>query len=193
MPRRGAFRAPGAVLLLIDVINPLDFDGGDRLLRSALPAARRIAALKSRLRRAGVPAVYANDNFGHWNLSLAELADLQCRRHAPGREIIDMLRPKRGDHYVLKPRHSAFYGTGLEPLLDHLGARRLILTGFAANICVWFTANDAYMREYRLNVPSDCTAAERPADVEYVLEQMRRVMGADVRPASALSPTVRRS
>jgi len=53
-------------LLLIDVINALDFPEGDQLAAHALPMARRIAALKQRARQAGVPAVYVNDNFGRW-------------------------------------------------------------------------------------------------------------------------------
>jgi hypothetical protein len=43
------------VLLLVDVINDFDFPRGEKLLRFALPAARRIAALKTRLRNAASP------------------------------------------------------------------------------------------------------------------------------------------
>ncbi|NVL67948.1 isochorismatase family protein, partial [Escherichia coli] len=53
-------------LLLIDVINDLEFDGGERLLRRALPMARKLAALVERARKAHVPIVYVNDNFGRW-------------------------------------------------------------------------------------------------------------------------------
>ena len=35
----------------------------------------------------------------------------------------------------------------------------MIITGFATNLCVLFTANDAYMRGYRVIVPVDCTAS----------------------------------
>jgi nicotinamidase-related amidase len=176
----------GAALLLIDVINPLDFVGGDQLYASALPAARRIAALKGMLRREGVPAVYVNDNFGCWDLGFRELVALHLRSANRGQPIIELLAPQAGDHFVLKPKHSGFYGTSLELLLTHLGARRLILTGFAANICVWFTANDAHMRGYRLMVPADCIAAEAADDTAYVLRQMQRVMDADTRPSTEL-------
>src|SRR4029453_17310074 len=53
-------------LLLIDVINDLEFPEGDQLLRHALPMARQIAALKRRAKQAGVPVIYVNDNFGRW-------------------------------------------------------------------------------------------------------------------------------
>ena len=176
----------GAALLLIDVINPLDFAGGAQLYANALPAARRIAALKGMLRRDGVPAVYVNDNFGCWDLGFRELVALHLRTANRGQPIIELLAPQPGDHFVLKPKHSGFYGTSLELLLTHLGARRLILTGFAANICVWLTANDAHMRGYRLIVPADCIAAEAADDTAYVLRQMQRVMDADTRPSTEL-------
>src|SRR5688572_25644782 len=55
-----------AVLLLVDVINDFDFPESARLLRFAIPAARRIAKLKQRLSKRGIPAIYVNDNFGRW-------------------------------------------------------------------------------------------------------------------------------
>ncbi len=58
--------------------------------------------------------------------------------------------------FVLKPKHSAFYCTPFDILLNHLNTKTLILTGFAGNICVLFTANDAYMRNFKLIVPKDC-------------------------------------
>jgi nicotinamidase-related amidase len=180
---------PRTALLLIDVINPMSFDGGDKLFASALPAARSIAGLKDALRRQGVPAIYVNDNFGCWDLGFRELVALHLRTANRGQPIIELLAPQSGDHFILKPKHSAFYGTSLELLLQHLEVRRLILTGFAADICVWFSANDAHMRDYELVVPSDCVAAERPADAAYALEHMRRIMNADTRPAEALSCT----
>lgn len=53
-------------LVLIDVINDLEFEGGEKLFRSAVPVAKNIARLKERAHRAGVPVIYVNDNFGRW-------------------------------------------------------------------------------------------------------------------------------
>ncbi|CAN5853493.1 hypothetical protein BH23GEM5_BH23GEM5_22580 [soil metagenome] len=50
-------------LLLIDVINNLEWEGGEQMLEQALPMAERIAALAGRARDAGVPGVYVNDNY----------------------------------------------------------------------------------------------------------------------------------
>ncbi len=152
-----------SALLLIDVINHFDFDGSGKLLRHALPAAKKIARLKQRLREAGVPVIYVNDNFSRWTSDFSDLVEHCKAPERAGRAITELLMPDREDYFVLKPKHSGFYSTSLELLLDFLGAKTLVLTGFAGDICVIYTANDAYMREYELVVPSDCIASESPA------------------------------
>jgi nicotinamidase-related amidase len=174
-------------LLLIDVVNPMDFDGADALLPHALRAADAIASLKHRARVAGVPVVYVNDNYGRWHVGFHDLVSEFRAGGVPGLPIIERLAPQEhADHYVLKPLHSGFYGTSLDVLLHVRRVRRLVLTGFAGNICVFFTANDAYMRGYELAVPSDCIASETLEDNAYALRQMARVLGADVRPSPSI-------
>src|SRR4051812_7620156 len=70
-----------AALLLVDVINPCDFPEADDFLRNALPAVRNIAVLKRRAVEAGVPVIYANDNFGRWRSDLKAVVQ---RCLAPG-------------------------------------------------------------------------------------------------------------
>lgn len=168
-------------LLLIDVINDFDFAAGRTLLRFALPASRRIAALKKRARAAGLPIVYVNDNFGRWRSDFRGQVDHCLRDDSIGREIVEMLAPDDDDFFVLKPKHSGFHSTTLDLLLRHLGVRKLILTGFAGDICVLYTANDAYMRDYEVMVPSDCIASETPVRNRFVLQQMKRQLSADIR------------
>ncbi len=76
-----------------------------------------------------------------------------------GQPITELLRPGQRDYFVLKPKHSGFFSTTLNILLDHLNVQKVVITGMAANICVLFTANDAYMRDFKLFVPSDCVAS----------------------------------
>jgi len=87
---------------------------------------------------------------------------------------------------VLKPKHSAFYSTTLDVLLRYLGAQRLIITGIAANICVLFTANDAYMRDFELLIPEDCVASNTEVENNYALQQMRTILKADIRPSTEI-------
>ncbi len=177
----------GAALLLIDVINDLEFPGGDRVLDHALRAAEKIANLKRLSRNNGIPAIYVNDNFGKWQSDFKKIVDHALEDGVRGEPIVRMLKPQDDDYFVLKPKHSGFYCTTLDLLLEHLGARNLILTGIAGNNCVLFTANDAYMRDYKLFVPSDCVVSEKVEDNEYALSQMEKVLKANISPSEQLN------
>lgn len=181
-------------LLLIDVINDLEFEGGDELFRNALPAAENIARLKERARQAGVPVIYANDNFGRWRSDFNKIVEHCLRDQVRGEPIAELLKPENDDYFVLKPKHSGFFSTTLDLLLEYLGVRTLILTGFACNNCVLFTANDAYMRDYRLVIPADCTASIRETDKDNALKQMQEVLKADIRSSTEIKlPAASRS
>jgi nicotinamidase-related amidase len=173
-------------LLLIDWINDLEFDGADKLLPGALAAARATAALRRRAKHAGVPVIYCNDNFGKWRSDFHSLLEHVLKDEVRGRPIAELLAPDEQDYFVLKPKHSGFHSTTLEVLLAHLGARTLILTGIACNFCVLFTAHDAYMRDFSLVVPRDCTASETHADTRYALEHMANACKADTGPSSGI-------
>ncbi|HEV7869362.1 MAG TPA: isochorismatase family cysteine hydrolase, partial [Chthoniobacteraceae bacterium] len=173
-------------LLLIDVINDLEFPEGGQLFRFALPAARRIAALKRRAKANGVPVIYVNDNFGRWQSDFTKQVNHCLHDGVRGEPIARLLAPDEDDYFVLKPKHSGFFSTTLDILLDHLGSQTLILTGFAGDICVLFSANDAYMRDFELVVPADCIASETARANRYALEQMKRFLKADTRQSSAI-------
>lgn len=176
-----------AALLLIDVINDLDFPEAAQLMAHAVPMARRIADFKRRAKRAGIPAVYVNDNFGRWRSDFNAQIEHCLWDGVPGQAIVELLRPDEDDYFVLKPKHSGFFSTTLDTLLEYLGVQTIILSGIATNICVLFTANDAYMRDFRLVVPSDCVASNTEEDNHYALEQIRTVLKADIRPSTQLS------
>ena len=171
-------------LLLIDVINDLDFDTGRELLRHALPAAERLAALKRRAKESGVPVVYVNDNFGRWQSDFKKLLEHCLDEEATGRPVAELLKPEEDDYFVLKPKHSGFFSTTLDTLLDYLQVKTLVLTGLTGDICVLFTAADAYMRDFHLFVPRDCVASADPRENEHALEHMQRVLKADTRPSA---------
>lgn len=177
----------GAALLLIDVVNDFEFEGGEELLRLALPVGRAIAQLKQAAKQAGIPAIYVNDNFGKWQSDLNKIVSHCTGVGVRGKPFVELLLPDEDDYFVLKPKHSGFFSTTLELLLEHLGARTLILVGIAGNNCVLFTANDAYMRDFKIVVPSDCVVSETERENEYALQQMTKVLKADTRPAGDLN------
>lgn len=166
-------------LLLVDVINPLDFPEADQLLTHAVPAADRLADLKRRAEAAGVPVVYANDNFGRWRSDLSAVVECCLKPGCKGRPIVERLRPGQHDYFVLKPKHSAFFSTTLDTLLRYLGTRVLVIGGFAADICVLFTANDAYMRDLDIVVTADGVASNEAQDRDAALALMQRVLKAE--------------
>jgi nicotinamidase-related amidase len=152
-------------------------------LPEAVEMARRIAALERRARAAGVPCIYVNDNFGRWKSDFRAQVSHCMDDGVRGRALVEQVLPSEHDYFVLKPMHSGFFGTSLELLLRHLEARTLVLTGIAANNCVLFTANDAYMRGYRLIVPADAVVSNSRAETEAALVQLRTVVKATTPPA----------
>ena len=167
-------------LILIDVINPIDFEGGERLLVNALPMAKSLVELKRRVKAAKIPVIYVNDNFGRWRSDFRHVVEECLEIGVVGKPIVELLQPENDDYFVLKPKQSAFYHTNLEILLQYLGVNTLIMTGMAGDICVLFSANDAYMRDFRLIIPSDCTASEEIEQNQQVLKLMCRVLKAEI-------------
>jgi nicotinamidase-related amidase len=182
-----AIPTAGTALLLIDVINDLAFAGSDRLVEQAEPMAVRLAALKRRAARAGVPAIYINDNFGKWRSDFRQTVAHCTKPTSPGRLVSRRLRPSAHDYFVLKPKHSGFYDTTLDTLLHALRIRRVILTGIAGNICVLFTANDAYMREFEIYAPADCIVSNTETDNAHALRQIEIVLKGNVTVSPRLS------
>jgi nicotinamidase-related amidase len=190
LPRDPLNHAPDkadTALLLIDVINDLEFEGGDDLLAHAMPMSQRIAELKRRAKAASVPVIYANDNFGRWRSDFTRLVTYCLENGVRGREMVQLLQPEEDDYFILKPKHSAFFQTNLDLLLRFLGVRTLILTGVAGDICVLFSANDAYMRDFQVIVPADCVASEVAANNHQALKIMQRVLKADITPSAELT------
>jgi nicotinamidase-related amidase len=175
-----------AALLIVDVINDLEFPGADRLFESAKQMAERLADFKRRASSAGIPSVYVNDNFGRWRSNLESLVSYCLESKVRGQEIVKRLRPAGDDYFILKPKHSGFYSTPLQILLEHLGASRLIITGLTADSCVMFTANDAYVRGYELYIPEDCVASIEKDANEESLQHMHRVLRANITSSTEL-------
>ena len=173
-------------LLLIDVINDFDFPEANQLLKHARPMAKKLLRLKRRAQKAGVPVIYVNDNFGRWKSDFRHTVE-HCARNGRGSELVRLLRPEQNDYFVLKPKHSGFFSTTLETLLRYLETQTLILTGIAGSFCVLFTANDAYMRDFNLLVPSDCTVSNTKQENESALKIMKKFLKADTRPSSKIA------
>jgi nicotinamidase-related amidase len=163
-------------LILIDVINDMEFSAGEALLKNALPAARALAKLKRRAKDAGVPVIYVNDNFGKWRSDFRQQLGHVLEDGVRGEPIAKLLRPDEQDYFVLKAKHSGFYHTQLDLLIDYLEVRTVVLAGFVTDMCVLFTAADAYLRDLDIIVPPDCSASETMENHRGALDHMSRVL-----------------
>lgn len=173
-------------LLMIDMINDMEWEDGELLYRHALPMAKRLAKLKQRARQADIPVIYVNDNFGKWRSDFRKLISACLRAHVRGAPIVRLLKPGANDYFVLKPKLSAFYATPLELLLSYLNVKTLILTGVAGNMCILYSAMDAYLRDYNIIVPSDCVASNTIKANQQALAQIKSILKANVLPSTQL-------
>jgi nicotinamidase-related amidase len=171
-------------LLLIDVLTTFQFADGDAILQHALAMRDALVRLKSRVRKAGIPVLYVNDNFGDWR-SEKEVLMGRCLE-AKGAQFVRPLLPDSEDYFVLKPMHSAFYMTPLEVLLQHLQIETLILTGLTSNSCITVTAHDANMRGFDIYIPPDCSCARNAEEHAQALAQLESMAGAEIRPSNSL-------
>jgi nicotinamidase-related amidase len=104
------------VLLLVDVLNDVDFPGNSQLLKSIRALGKNISALKKRCKDAGLPVIYVNDNRDKWRSDFSVVLSHCLRPDSPGRPMISQLIPEAS--VVLKPKHSAFCTTPLDTLIS---------------------------------------------------------------------------
>ncbi|HEX2721548.1 MAG TPA: isochorismatase family cysteine hydrolase [Gemmatimonadaceae bacterium] len=173
-------------LLIVDVINDLEFDGGEDLAEQSLPMAKRLRKLAEGARAAGIAVIYVNDNFGKWRSDFRALLDHCLKDDVTGQPLVKLLAPEKSDYFVLKPKHSAFFSTTLDTLLEYLHTKTVIITGLTTDRCVLFTAADAHMRDLHVFVPEDCCAAASAEAHDAALELLRRAVEADTRPHDQL-------
>jgi nicotinamidase-related amidase len=175
-----------AALLVLDVISDFEFPDGPRVRRALATRAPAIRQLLARARENRVSVIYANDNVGAWRSDAPGLIERCAASGRPGAALVRSLIPASTDSIVLKPRHSAFFGTPLVALLDHAGIDTLVITGVSAESCVWMTACDAHTRGLRLIVPTDTIAGASRRDLRATIASLHRVLGART-PARASS------
>lgn len=175
-----------SALLVIDMLNTLDFPEARQLYPKAMVAAKNIARLKERCKKKKIPVIYVNDNFGKWRSDWKQIFTIVSEPGCLGGSLAHMMKPDEDDYFVIKPKHSGFYSTTLETLLGDLNVGRLIITGIAGNICVLFTANDAHMRDYEVVVPKDCIASNTVKDNNFALHQFENVFRFKITPSTSL-------
>jgi nicotinamidase-related amidase len=171
-----------SALVVIDMLSRYDFEDADALAESAAGVVPKIRALLDRARDEEVPVIYVNDNYGDWNSSAEELVEHGLAGEHP--ELVEPLKPPEEASFVIKARHSIFYGTPLEYLLKTKEIDRLVMTGQVTEQCILYSALDAYVREVDVAVPADAVAHIHEDLAKAALTMMERNMSAEVTPSA---------
>jgi nicotinamidase-related amidase len=189
-PRRGLQprndKRGRVAVIALDLLSDFAFPDGPAVRRALQARAPAICQLLARARSHGIPVIYANDNVGPWRSDSAALIARCIEPGRAGAALVRSLLPADSDFIVLKPRHSAFFGTPLVALLDDLHIDTLILLGVSAESCVWMTASDAHTRGLALIVPLDTMAGASTQVRRAATLGLRNVLGART-PARASS------
>jgi nicotinamidase-related amidase len=164
-------------LIVIDMINAYDHPDAEKLTRSVEKVLPTIAELidESSL------TIYVNDNFGHWHSNRDDLV-----RNAVEGEFGHLVEPIKPDDeaiFVVKARHSIFYQTPLEYLLNQEDVGNLVLVGQVTEQCILYSALDAYIRHFTVRAPRDAVAHIHEDLADAALRMMELNMSADVSPA----------
>jgi nicotinamidase-related amidase len=174
-----------AALIVVDMLNPYEHDDADRLAKSVEQVLEPIGELIKRAEDEKAEIVYVNDNYGDWKSSHEQLVDHALRGERP--DLVEPVLPPDSADFVVKARHSIFYGTPLEYLLRvDRGIERIVLCGQVTEQCILYSALDGYVRQFEVSVAGDGVAHIHQHLAEAALEMMERNMRADVGDAGEL-------
>jgi len=167
-----------SALIVVDMLNPYDHEDAEILVESVAEIVDPVRALLAGADGKDVDVIYVNDNYDDWNSSREELA----RRALAGRrpDLVEPILPPGDASFVIKARHSIFYGTPLEHLLHERGIEQLVLCGQVTEQCILYSALDAYVRRFEVSVVSDAVAHIDRSLADAALHMMERNMRAQV-------------
>jgi nicotinamidase-related amidase len=177
-PRAPLGRGERTAVLVIDMLTDYDHPDGDALQESARDVVPVIAGLLERAREEDVPVIWINDNHGAWSEDREAL--IAAVRRDGDAALIDPVVPDEDAPFVFKARHSIFFGSPLEYLLELEGIGRLVMTGQVTEQCVLYSALDAYIRHFQVVIPRDAVAHIDPDLADASLRLMERNMRAQV-------------
>jgi len=165
-------------ILVIDMLN--DFVTGKLKCDRAKNIIPNLKKLIEAAREKKVPVIYCNDSHLPVDREL-KLWGPHAMRGTEGAQVIPELKPEKNDFIVNKRTYSAFFETGLDPLLRDLGVDTVIITGLHTNICDRHTAADAFFRGYKIIIAKDAVEAFTEKDQVEGLEYLKSNYKADIK------------
>ncbi|UCC28143.1 MAG: cysteine hydrolase [Candidatus Bathyarchaeota archaeon] len=174
-------------IVVIDILN--DFVTGVFRNERAEKIIPTIKQLLNFARDNGVPVIYVNDA----HLPNVDVEFDVWPPHALagtwGAQVVDELKPEKGDFVLEKRKYSAFQGTGLDQLLRELEVDTLIITGLVTDICIQHTAADAFFKGYKIVVPEDCVEAINARRQKAALDYLKKAYGCKITRAGEIMRT----
>jgi nicotinamidase-related amidase len=92
-------------------------------------------------------------------------------------EILDELKPLRGEAVVNKTSNGAFATSGIDSVLRAWNCDQLYLLGVSTNMCVDTTAREAADRGYAVTLVEDACATTQPLLHEAAMINFQRLFG----------------
>jgi nicotinamidase-related amidase len=168
-------------LLVVDMLNTYEHEDAEPLMesvRTSLPAMRR---LLDAAREREVFTAYVNDHHGEWTANRRRLSEEALA--GPHPELVEPIVPADDLPFIIKARHSIFYGTQVEYMLRQEQIERIVLIGQVTEQCILYSALDAYVRHFDVVVPPDAVAHIHDGLADAALKMMETNMRAELVPA----------
>jgi nicotinamidase-related amidase len=166
-------------LIVVDMLSPYDHEDAEKLAASVAEQLPQMVELRDRAARAeDTLTVYVNDNYERWHSMREDLIRSALDGRRP--DLVEPLLPDEAAPFIAKGRHSIFYQTSVDHLLQVEQVKRVVLCGQVTEQCIQYSALDAYMRGYEVSVPSDAVAHIEPEWARTALEMMAKNMHADL-------------
>ena len=170
-----------SALLLVDLITDFNFEDGDQLFEQTLQILPNLTSWRKTCFELGMPIIFVNDPAKNRSSSYDDRIS-ETGKSERGRFMLDQIGPRESDSIILKPQRSGFYETDLESTLKRIRVNHVYVTGVTTDICVLFTAHDAYMRKFKVSVPEDCVTAVKDEYHSAALSFLGRVAEAETQP-----------
>lgn len=160
-------------LLVVDVQNDFALSEGvvakgGKQVSAAQEMLGTLQPLIEDARAAGLLIVYVQTGYDEPVLSpaLAEqfarrgFNDSLCKSGTSGVEIVESIAPRglANEVVVRKHRYSPFGGSDIDLVLRSNGIETVVITGIVTEVCVESTARDAFFRDYRVVMATDCAS-----------------------------------
>jgi nicotinamidase-related amidase len=182
LPPPGSDLLMNSALIVTDMLNRYEHEDAEPLVESVRHMLPNLQSLIADAKDHDTLVVYVNDNHGDWTAGRREMVQSALQGAEPS--LVEPIVPPDDAPFVVKARHSVFYGTQLEYMLYQHDVKRLVMAGQVTEQCILYSALDAYVRHYEVVIPRDAVAHILPDLADAALRMMERNMRAEVIPAA---------